>query len=101
MRRILHIFLLIFALLFAQLGMVAHAASHVAPVSHAGHEGVPSDAACELCVGYAQLGGNVPPSVVLVLPACIAGHVLPAVVVSGFVSCRGFHSRARAPPVFS
>jgi len=101
MRRTLHTLLLIFAFLFAQAGMVAHAASHLVPVSHAGDQGVPTHVACELCVGYAQLGGSAPPAVLPVLPVCVARHEVPAVFATVFVTRSSFHSRARAPPVFS
>lgn len=101
MRRILHIFVLLVTFLFAQGGVVAHAASHLAPVSHAGDEGAPADAACELCVGYAQLGGGAPPSVSPLLPDCAARHETPAVAATVFITRSAFHSRARAPPIFS
>lgn len=101
MRRTLHTLFLIFAFLFAQAGMVAHAASHLAPVSHAGHEGVPAHVACELCVGYAQLGGSAPPSVLPVLPVCVANDETPSFYQQLFVSSAVLHSRIRAPPIFS
>lgn len=81
--------------------MLAHAASHWAPVSHAGDDGVPADAVCELCVGYAQLGGGAPPSVMQALPVCQAKHEAPSAYSLLFVSTAVIHSRARAPPVFS
>lgn len=101
MRRTLHAFLLVLAFLFAQDGMLAHAASHGVSVGHAGDEGVPSDAVCELCVGYAQLGGSAPPSVMQALPVCLAGHETPDAYSLLFVSRAVVHSRARAPPLFS
>lgn len=101
MRCTLHAFILIFALVFAQGGMLAHAVSHWEPISHAGDEGAPSDGACELCVGYAQLGGGAPPSVMQVLPVYLASHETPSTYSLLFVSRTVVHSRARAPPVFS
>ena len=82
--------------------MVAHAASHLAAVGgHAGDEGGAADAVCELCVGYAQFGGGAPPSVQSLLLVCDARHEMPAVTATVFITRRVFHSRARAPPVFS
>lgn len=101
MRRILHIFVLLFAFLFAQGGLAAHAASHLAPVSHAGDEDVSADSACELCVGYAQFGGGALPSVLPPLPDCGARDEVPVFAATVFTIRRAFHSRARAPPVFS
>lgn len=101
MRRILHILVLLVAFLFAQGGALAHAASHLAPVSHAGDEGAPADSACDLCVGYAQFGGGALPSVLPVLPDCYARHEIPAVFTTVFITRHIFHTRSRAPPIFS
>lgn len=100
MNRLLHAFLLIFAFLFAQAGLAAHAASHVA-VENRGEQGLPADSGCKLCVGYAQLAGSAPLPGAPALPVCIASHQAPDSFTALFVSSASFHSRARAPPVFS
>jgi hypothetical protein len=92
-KRGLHAFLLILGLLFVQLGAVAHAASHVSD------KGLPSDTACELCVGYAQMAGSAPLPAQPVLPVCEARYQTPEAVVQFFYTRTIFHSRARAPPV--
>jgi hypothetical protein len=99
--RILHAFLLVFALLFAQSGAVVHAAVHVAAASHGSDQGLPSDTACELCVGYAQLAGSAPLPVQPGLPECAARHAIPEAAAAVFFTRTVFHSRARAPPFFS
>jgi hypothetical protein len=99
MRRILHIALLVFSLLFAQGAMAAHSASHVATAGHAGDKGLPSDAACDLCISHAQLSGAAPLPVTPALPVCTASHEAPDADVTLFVSTSVVHSRARAPPV--
>lgn len=101
MRRTLHALFLVFALVFAQGGMLAHAVSHWEPVSLVGDEGAPSDGACESCVGNAQLGGGAPTSVMRFLPIYLAKHETPSTYSLLFVSHTVVHSRARAPPVFS
>lgn len=93
MKRTLHAFLLILALLFAQLGVVAHAASHV------GDKGLASDGACELCVGYAQLAGSAPLSAPPGLPLCEAHYQKPETALQAFFTRTILHARARAPPV--
>lgn len=100
MQRALYAFLLVFTFLLVQAGLLAHAVSHVAPISHAGDEGLPADAPCELCVGYAQLSGSAPLPENLLLPVCLARHEAPQQLVSVLVTRHAFHSRARAPPVF-
>ncbi len=101
MQRAIRALLLVFAFLFAQGDMVAHAISHVAPVSHAGDEGAPQDSACELCVGYANLSGSAPLPENVLLPVCLTRHEPTQRLVSVLVTRHAFHSRARAPPVFS
>lgn len=101
MRRALHVFLLVFTFLFAQTGMGAHAASHVAQSTHDGGKGLPSETVCELCAAYAQLDAGALLSQVPSLPVCVAGDERP-VSFAAFSVCRAvFHSLARAPPVFS
>jgi len=59
--------LLVFALLFAQQGVMAHGMSHlIAAQSH--DQSLPHDTQCELCAAYAQMGSavssnDVPPAV--------------------------------------
>jgi hypothetical protein len=50
--------LLIFALLFAQLGGLAHGIAHTM-AEQAQDQSLPHDGHCDLCAGYAQLGGAV------------------------------------------
>jgi len=102
MRRTLHSFLLIFAFLFAQGGLTAHAVSHLAPVTHAGgDDGLPHEQACELCVGFAHLSGSAPLPESLPQPVILARHERPLHSVAPALTRYEFHSRARAPPVFS
>lgn len=100
MRRALRAFLLIFAFLFAQAGLAAHAASHVAAENRS-EQGLPADTGCELCVGYAQFAGGAPSPDAPALPVCVARHQAPDSFTAFFVSSSSFHSRTRAPPVFS
>lgn len=98
MRRALHAFLLVFAFLFTQAGLAAHAAGHVADIKLYDHKAPPLGEPCELCVAYAQLSGGAaaPP---FSLPICLAtfeqaaspGYFIPAQFV--------VTQRARAPPV--
>jgi hypothetical protein len=99
--RILHAFLLVFALLFAQSGAVVHAAVHIAAASHGSDQGLPSDSACELCVGYAQLAGGAPLPALPGLPGCEAHEQRHEAVIQVFLARPIVHSRARAPPFFS
>jgi hypothetical protein len=101
MRRALHAFLLAFVFLLAQAGLSAHAASHVAVLHHADDQGLPSDAPCDLCVGYAQLAGGAPLPDAPGLPACLARYEQPEHCTALSVSRFAPHSRARAPPALS
>jgi hypothetical protein len=99
--RQLHALLLIFAFLFAQGGLVAHAATHTAPITHDSGKGVPPDVQCELCVGYAQLAGAAPmPATPLTLDRTARGSI-PESAIAVFPTRTIFHTRSRAPPVFS
>ncbi len=100
MNRALHAFLLVFAFLFAQAGWAAHSATHVVAQSHADDQSLPSDAPCELCVGYAQLGAGAPLPVQPVLPVCEAHYQKPESTVRAFFARVILHSRTRAPPVY-
>jgi hypothetical protein len=99
--RFLHAVLLMLALLFAQGGMLAHAAGHVAVEGHGSDQGLSSDPACGLCVGYAQIAGGGALPDAPGLPVCMAGHAAPDACTALFVSIHAYHSRARAPPFFS
>lgn len=101
MRRALHAFLLAFVFLFAQAGLSAHAASHVAIQQQADDQGLPSDTPCDLCVGYAQLAGGAPLPDAPGLPACHAQHEKPESFSKLLVSRFAPRSRARAPPALS
>jgi len=51
-------FLLIFALLFAQMGSLAHGISHIlAEKSQGSEQSLPHDKYCDQCAAYAQIGG--------------------------------------------
>ena len=57
--------LLIFALLFAQMGSLAHGISHiVAEPSQGSKQSLPHDKYCDQCAAYAQIGGAVSSSAV-------------------------------------
>ena len=102
MIRILHAFLLVFAFLLSQAGMSAHAINHVASISHLGDDkGQPSDSACELCVGYAQLAGSAPFPYQPPMAVGMASLQVPVEPPSCFPVRLFYHSRSRAPPVFS
>ncbi len=101
MRRALHTFLLAFAFLFAQAGLAAHAVSHLAAERHSSEQGAVSDAACDLCVGYAQLAGALPTPVPPSLPDCAARYEVPETHAVEHASRTVIHAHARAPPVFS
>jgi hypothetical protein len=95
-RHYLLVHLLALALLFAQLGVQAHAYSHLAPDPH----GIPNTVqSCGLCVSSAPLlsvVGN--PDGLHIAPPCESSSVAPIVtvpIVSG-LSCPAF--RSRAPP---
>lgn len=98
MSRALHAILLVFAFLFAQAGWAAHTATHVV-VHQTDDQGLPSDAPCELCVGYAQLGAGAPLPVQPVLPVCEAHYQKPESIDRPFFARVILHSRTRAPPV--
>lgn len=99
MRRYLHPFLLVFAFLFAQVGYTAHLATHlVAPASQ--DQGHTTEAPCELCVSYAQLGGGPlaftlfqPPVLAAVQDWAVAARPLIKPIFSLF-------ARTRGPPVY-
>ena len=100
MRRALHTFLLVFAFLFAQAGMVAHAASHVDAVQH-DDGGLGAEAVCDLCAGYAQLSGAAPLPKGPSLVASDGGCGVVSVDAAGVPGRVFFFALARAPPVFS
>jgi len=52
--------LLIFALLFAQMGSLAHGISHIlAEKSQGSDQSLPHDKHCDLCAAYAQIGNAI------------------------------------------
>lgn len=52
--------LLIFALLFAQMGSLAHGITHIMAEKSPGHEqSLPHDKFCDQCAAYAQIGSAV------------------------------------------
>ncbi len=57
-RSLLTRFLLIFALLFAQTGSLAHSITHIlAEKSQGSEQSLPHDKYCDQCAAYAQIGG--------------------------------------------
>lgn len=90
--------LLILALLFAQLGGLAHGISHaLAEQSTRSDQSLPHDKHCDLCAAYAQIGG------------ALASHAIPFALpeqtdILALTSPHTFHSNtfaafaARAPP---
>ncbi|MEQ1525194.1 MAG: hypothetical protein ABL911_00400 [Gallionella sp.] len=59
-RNLLPKILLIFALLFAQLGGLTHGITHVlAEQKQNSDQSLPHDKHCDLCVAYAQIGGAI------------------------------------------
>lgn len=101
MRRVLHIWLLVFAFLFIQEAVAVHSASHVAAATHAGDKGLPSDTACQVCIGHASLSGAAPLPVAPTLFTSDAVQSQPGFVLVPFVSRAVVTARARAPPVLS
>jgi hypothetical protein len=52
--------LLIFALLFAQMGSLAHGISHIlAERSHGSEQSLPHDKYCDQCAAYGQIGSAI------------------------------------------
>ncbi len=59
-RTLLPKLLLVFALLFAQLGGLTHGISHVlAERNSSSDQSLPHDKLCDLCATYAQIGGAI------------------------------------------
>jgi len=57
--------LLIFALLFAQMGSLAHGITHISAEKAPGHQQtLPHDKYCDQCAAYAQIGGAVSSSAI-------------------------------------
>jgi hypothetical protein len=96
--RTVHAFLLVFAFLFAQAGAAMHMAGHIAAATHSGDKGLPSDTACQLCVGYAQISGAAPLPAQAAVPACLASYQLPQAAPTLLFNQTFFYTRARAPP---
>jgi len=99
--RILHASLLVFVFLFAQAGLSAHAAGHVSLNTHKSDKGMPADVACEFCVGYAQLVGNVPMPDQPIVPINVARLRVQSACSTISRTQAFFYSRPRAPPAFS
>lgn len=99
MLRLLHTFLLVFALLFAQVGMVAHAAQH--HVAQHDDGGLAAESTCDVCAGYAQLAGAAPLPHALAVPVVFAAAQTFSTPVFSFKRITSLAGLARAPPVFS
>lgn len=90
--------LLVFALLFSQMGGLAHGISHIQTgKSHESEHSLPHDQYCDQCAAYAQIGGAVGSS-----PVEFAGNeVFEAPYLnetSPFISLAFVAFAARAPP---
>ncbi len=90
--------LLIFALLFAQMGSLAHGISHIiAEPSQGSEQSLPHDKYCDQCAAYAQIGSAVGSSSINIVVSenCETLH-------SGHIGCYLSNTfvafAARAPP---
>jgi hypothetical protein len=94
MKHLRLLLLLIFALLFAQQGALAHGITHTLTESQ---QSLPHESPCELCAAYAQLGDaplGVPPP----LPNWAAHTEVTAASPLEFRSITVLAAAARAPP---
>lgn len=91
-------FLLIFALLLAQLGSVTHGISHaLAEQKQSSDQSLPHDKHCDLCAVYAQVGGAIGSSSI----SFIGGKNIEAFISdysNATFSTRFVAFAARAPP---
>jgi hypothetical protein len=84
------------ALLFAQLGMVAHASTHLKADPHA----TPSKLLCGECLSFAPMQNMVGGAPTVVLAVKISPDRAPDCVAISSVPHRAFSAfRSRAPPV--
>jgi hypothetical protein len=97
MRRYLYPFLLVFAFLFAQVGYTAHLATHLAAPVQQKH-GHTSDAPCELCISFAQLGGTPMAFTFVQLPIVAAVQDWFLAPPERVQPLYRIHATARAPP---
>ncbi len=90
--------LLILALLFAQLGGLAHGISHaLAEQSTRSDQSLPHDKHCDLCAAYAQIGGAIGSSGIVFTSSENCESLHPA--HSGSCTSAPFAAfAARAPP---
>ncbi len=94
-------FLLVFAMLFAQAGSLAHGISHVLTEKTQGSEqSLPHDKYCDQCEAYAQIGGAVGSSSFTIPQSSDAAtlHFTPS---TQFTSRVFVAFAARAPPHLS
>ena len=96
-RLLLHI-VLAWALLFQPLGAIAHAWTHLGGSAQHQDDGqAGADAACELCVAYAQAGAGLP-SAGIVCIAAAPKSVLPDSIAEPLTFPLLTSYLARAPP---
>jgi hypothetical protein len=79
-------------LLFGQAAAFAHALGHLST-----DDGLTSDPACEVCLGQAQLGGGVAPTI-HTPPATALASAAPPTRLVPVASAAPTHAHARAPP---
>jgi hypothetical protein len=89
--------LLIFALLFAQLGGLTHGVEHALAERQAPDQSVLHHAHCDLCAAYAQIGSAIGSSGVHFIGSSTA-ETLPLTRFSTFTSNTFVAFAARAPP---
>ncbi len=101
LRSLLPKILLVFALLFAQLGGLTHGISHVlAEQKQSSDQSLPHDKMCDLCVAYAQIGGAVASNSISFISSqsieAFTSDYSNAIFFTRFVAFA-----ARAPPYFA
>lgn len=97
-RTLLPKILLVFALLFAQLGSLTHGISHtLSEQTQNSDQSLPHDKLCDLCAAYAQIGGAIASSEISFISSASseAFHVNHLAVAP---SSRFVAFSARAPP---
>jgi hypothetical protein len=90
--------LLIFALLFAQMGSLAHGISHIlAEQSQGSEQTLPHDKYCDQCAAYAQIGSAIGSSSIS-FASSDNFQTLPFNNPGSFISTTFVAFAARAPP---
>ena len=90
--------LMIFALLFAQMGGLTHGISHLLTEhSQSGDQSTPSEQHCDLCDAYAQIASAIGSSIVSFMPYQNFGSIEQNPLYA-FSVIASFPFAARAPP---